>query len=573
MKLIIQNKTKSNVTIDSVVGSVKGNSSKSFNLTINELERVRTRLTELDNAGVIDWSTDNDVNEDDRAEGATVAMLSTIALPTPPASAQHWYVSGVNGSDQNDGLTAGSPLATLTRLEQLLPNEITSTNIVHIGPASIVTDYKYAAPSIRARKLSRSIIFIGDGGGQSGTAGLAFNLLYSDTVQAGSTTTSIRLAGTGQYADGTLIGKTVFIPSGTGSSQPKTILSNVRTFGPDITTIVPAFPLSAVTTGTPVQVFEPNVIVDIPDTAGAGEHVLVRGCGSPSTDASIIVGSSPSVYFLNMRFTGTPTGTYATAIQGSRVVFAGVEYVGETTMQIRVDNSTLICGLDIVDTTSTIDMKYEGVTLSLAANSTITGPGWGFSSLGAISTSTNHSFSGGKIDGFVVSTRGIIFREDATFYLRGGVLSMPIGNVRAPVTVRNGARGFIIAQTSSLPIAIEGPTSQGIDVGGISILDNGKLALSGCVISSPNVGTSGIWVARGGNLELGVNPALGAAGIGGYGLCCSWGGVATFGSPVGWTLTGTLGEMSIDNHSPFTAASLTSAGKMARGPGLIERLG
>ena len=551
MKLTIQNRTRSKVTVDAVTGNLSANQVKAYTLTSFEVENILPRLLELQAAGVVSF-----VVED-----------STQDIPViPSATASHWYVSGVNGQDTNDGRSPIRALASLTRLEELLPNEITTTTVVHIGPAGLAGE-RYVAPSFRARKLSKSLILIGDGALQTGAAGLAYNTLVTATLQAGTTTTSIvGPGGAESWAVNGFVGKTAYITEGGGVAQPRLISANTASV------LTPTYPITGAASGATLQIFEPSVVLDIPDVASAGEHTLVRGCGVPSTDASVAVGNSPAFYFINTGLTGTPTGTYGMAIQGSRVVFVGVEYNGATTMQIRVDGSTLLCGLDAADATVGIDLLIEGQQLSISPGLNFSGLGWGFSSVGATSTSSNHSFSGGKIDGFMVSTRGFVFREDNTFYIRGGTCSMPASNARSPLTIRNGARGFLIAQQGALPILISGPSSSGVDIGGISILDNSKVGISGVSISVPIAGTSGIWCARGGNAEVASSPIVGTGGIGGYGLCVGWGGVATIPTSAGWVLTGTLGELSVDNHSGFPAALLTSSGKMARGPGLIERL-
>lgn len=551
MRLTIQNRTRSRVTVNAVAGNLRANQTKTYNLTSFELDNIMSRLIELQTAGVISFGVEN----------------STQGVPIiPSTTASHWYVSGVNGQDTNDGRSPFRALASLTRLEELLPNEITTTTVVHIGPAGL-TGERYAAPSFRARKLSRSLILIGDGASQEGGAGLAYNTLVTATLQAGTTTTSI--VGPGGFEAWTVngfVGKTAYITAGGGVAQPRTISANTDSI------LTPTFPITGADSGATLQIFEPSVVLDIPDTGNAGEHTLVRGCGVPSTDASIVIGNSPALYFINMGLTGTPTGTYGMAIQGSRVVFVGVEYNGATTMQIRVDGSNLICGLDAADATVGIALLIEGQQLSISPGLIFSGVGWGFSSIGATFTSSSHSFSGGKVDGFLVSARGFVFREDNTFYLRGGLASIPLGNSRSPLTIRNGARGFLIAQTSALPILVSGPSTSGLDIGGISVLDNAKVGISGVSISVPTSGVSGIWCVRGGMAEIASSPIVGTGGIGGYGLCVGWGGIATIPTSVGWVLTGTLGEMSVDNHSGFPAALLTSSGKMARGPGLIERL-
>lgn len=551
MKLTIQNRTRSKVTVDAVTGKLNANQLKVYTLTSFEVERVLPRLIELQAAGVVSFMVED-------------SSQDIPVVPSPTAA--HWYVSGINGQDTNDGRSPIRALASLTRLEELLPNEITTTTVVHIGPAGLAGE-RYVAPSFRARKLSKSLILIGDGALQPGVAGLAYNTLVTATTQAGTTTTSIvGPGGAESWAVGGLVGKTAYITSGGGVAQPRSISANTASV------LTPTFPITGAASGALLEIFEPSVVLEIPDATSAGEHTLVRGCGIPSTDASIVVGNSPAFYFINAGLTGTPTGTYGMAIQGSRVVFVGVEYNGATTMQIRVDGSTLLCGFDAADATVGIDLMIEGQQLSISPGLTLSGVGWGFTSVGATSTSSNHSFSGGRVDGFMVSTRGFVFREDNTFYIRGGLAAMPTSNARSPLTIRNGSRGFLIAQTGALPILISGPSSSGVDIGGISILDNSKVGISGVSISVPIAGTSGIWCVRGGMAEVASSPIVGAGGIGGYGLCVGWGGVATIPTSAGWVLTGTLGEMSVDNHSGFPAALLTSSGKMARGPGLIERL-
>lgn len=91
MKLTVRNKTNSKVSLDAILGSLGRVQTKTYDLTLFELEKVRFALLDLEKAGVIEFTTEND-EQDSRAEGATVAFVD-LSAPYPLLTAHTGHFS------------------------------------------------------------------------------------------------------------------------------------------------------------------------------------------------------------------------------------------------------------------------------------------------------------------------------------------------------------------------------------------------------------------------------------------------------------------------------------------------
>lgn len=76
MLLRIYNKTSQTVVVNEQIGSIEGNSQRQYPLRIEQLEQARASLVKLEQKGIIAWSVAEDANEDDRAEGSVISLLS-----------------------------------------------------------------------------------------------------------------------------------------------------------------------------------------------------------------------------------------------------------------------------------------------------------------------------------------------------------------------------------------------------------------------------------------------------------------------------------------------------------------
>lgn len=497
----------------------------------------------------------------DNVQAAIDTLKSVVFGRSNPT---HLYVSAINGDDNNSGTTPFSPLATLVEAERRLPPSITIETVIHIGRADLDGIATYELPTFRERKLYANLRIVGDGAGQPGEDGEPFTVLIAETAsEAGTSQTQIVTTG---LTPGALEGRTIRIKSGASQFATRTIASNTAT------TIVPARKFEG--TGPPVagdtfEVLETTIRYGIPDVANGGEHVLVINNGSPDTSASNRV-LSPGFYLVNFRPVAlSPTGACGFCIRGSNVIVLGLDQESTTTIQIRNEGSSLLFGFNSVDATRTIgvwDVSFDGYgdTGFPGTGNQTSLLGWGAGFCGANSSSSGQSFGGGMVDGFIVSDRGLVFRDAANFYLRGG-RSVTL-NTTVPLTITNGSRGFVIAE-SVLPYDFESlltPTAA------VRVQDNGKLGCAYMRFNVPTAGASALRAEQGGVIEL--NTGYTCTAVGGYGILSAWGGQVYGVGAVFAGLTGTLGDASVDNHSACAIISgLVSSGDMAVGSGRIVR--
>jgi RNase P/RNase MRP subunit p29 len=79
MLLTITNRTKSNISIGGRVGTIRGGATSTYEVTISELEALRTKLVALQEAGNMLFSTAASTGTtDDGAEGATIGMTNVV---------------------------------------------------------------------------------------------------------------------------------------------------------------------------------------------------------------------------------------------------------------------------------------------------------------------------------------------------------------------------------------------------------------------------------------------------------------------------------------------------------------
>lgn len=474
-----------------------------------------------------------------------------------PVGLTDLYVSAINGNDFNDGLTPATALATLVEAERRLPVSISATTTIHVGRADLVGTASYTLPTFRERQLRADLRVVGDGAGQAGADGEAFTVLVPAVASLGGTSNA-QIVTTGLVANA-LVGRTIRITTGSGQCY-RTVRSNTTT------TIVPSKTFEGPAGGVPVagdqfEVVETTIRYAIPDVALGGEHVLVINNGSPDTSGSIRV-QAPSFYLINFRpVPVTPVGTCGFCIRGSSVIILGLDQNSTTTVQIRNEASSLLIGFNAVDATRPIGVY--NVTFGGGSNSAFL-LGWGAAWCGANSSSALQSFGGGVVDGYWVTDRGIVFREGATYYMRNGRCSTQ--GTQVPFTATNLAKGFIIAEPA-LPADFDSALTV---TSAVRIQDNSKLGCAYMTFNVPQPGASALRCEQGGVIEL--NLGYTCTSVGGYGLLAAWGGMAYGTGAVFTGLSGTLGEGSVDNHSPCAIITgLAASGDMAVGSGRIVR--
>lgn len=477
--------------------------------------------------------------------------VKVILLPQGPFEI---YVSAINGSDSNDGLTPSTPLATLIEAETRLPDTITRTTTIHVGRADLVNSASYAPPTFRPRRLLASLVISGDGASQTGSAGDRFVTLIPPFV-GGAGTNEFQVVTSG-LTPNSLKGRTVRVLTGMGQHAHRTIASNTAT------TIVPLRKFE----GTPVpgdsfEVVGSAIRIGIPDVANSGEFTLVNGNGSPETTPSTR-GETPRFVMMNFRPVPlSPVGAVGFSVRNSNVVLLGWDQESTTTIQIRNEGSSILFGLNGVDATRPIGYYIPSPSFWSGGYTALLG--WGAAFCGADASSALQTFNGGVVDGYLISDRGISIRENVTYNIRGGRFITQ--NATVPCTISNTARGFIISE-ASLPTSFESATTVTC---GLRVLDNAKAGVAFVSFNVPTSGASAIRAEMNGVIEWAggfTNIA-----VGGYGMLAAWGG-SIYGSAVFSGISGSLGEGSVDNHSGISLSTgLLLSGDMAIGSGRIMR--
>ena len=494
-------------------------------------------------------------------QGALDALKNIVLGRSNPMDI---FVSAINGDDSNSGMSPTSPLATLVEAERRLPPSITIETVIHVGRADLAGVATYELPTFRERALHADLRIVADGANQAGEEGEPFTVLIPETEsEAGTSQTQIVTTG---LTPGALEGRTIRITSGASQFATRTIASNTATV------IVPMRKFDG--TGPPVagdtfEVLETTVRYGIPDVANGGEHVLVVNNGSPDTSASNRV-RTPGFYLVNFRPVPlSPTGACGFCVRGSHVVIIGMDQESTTTIQIRNEGSSLLFGFNSVDATRAIGVW--GISFQGYGDTGFPGTGnhtsllgWGAAFCGGNSSSSAQSFGGGVVDGFIMSDRGLVFREAATYYLRGG--RSYTQNTNVPLTITNCARGFVIAE-AVLPYDLDSALTP---TAAVRVQDNAKLGCAYMRFNVPTAGASALRAEQGGVIEL--NTGYTCTAVGGYGILSAWGGRVYGIGAVFTGLTGTLGDASVDNHSACAIITgLVSSGDMAVGSGTIVR--
>ena len=460
----------------------------------------------------------------------------------------HIYVSNINGSDVNTGLTSADPLQTITKAETLIANVVNSPVVIHVGRFDLTGLGSYVMPKFKRRNLRESVYLVCDGASQPGASGLAFNELQAATaVGVGSTANVVKWGGGTDYR-----GKTIEILTGTAATDRRTIRNA------DATDIVPVAPFSTGGAAT-YRIIETTVNLGFTDTSTLGEYVLCEGMGSgDATPASDII--TNGLYVVNARFVaqGAVAGSLAFCIKDSQVVFFGCEFQDAAAINVRMDSSSLTMGhngSDFARVVGSYNLGFLGVTSNLQWR------GWGFASVTA--SANAHNFFSGGMDGYFVAKRNVNFRDNVTANIRGGSFQNTLAPAFAPITIYK-ASAYIIGPgigfaTSDPPqILIESSASI---VAGIDVDYLGRCGIANCHIVVPSAPASCIRAIRGGVAEIAAagTPNTGLTGSGGgYALLAYFGG-KIWGQQLDtapptriWTdfgLTGSLGYLSVDSHT------------------------
>ena len=298
------------------------------------------------------------------------------------------------GNDENDGLTVDTPLKTIQAAVSKLPFIIQHFVIIHIGPHS---GAGYAIFTIPQNSLTDQLIFIGDGAGKVGSDG--FVVLQGDTASLAGTTN--RATKTSGLAVNVFRGKTIEYVDGAAATQRRTIRDNTAT---DINVALAFSPAPSV--GDEYVILEPEI--EVVSTGSRNNVVFGR---SRSVDGLDVV-STPGVYFVNMKFTGTSVLSFF----DSSIYMFGVE--AEDT-NFLFERCNVWMGVDFLNGTATSPTIPE--PLGVLTNTQWAG--WGFY-CSDLATAFTSAFTGNYslINGVWVVPRLQFSGESTTVSMEGGNL-------------------------------------------------------------------------------------------------------------------------------------------------------
>lgn len=426
------------------------------------------------------------------------------------------YISDINGSDSNDGLSPGAALKTFEPIDVRVPSEIRHLTKIHVGRHG---GAGYAFPALfRERLLGQRLYFVGDGAGQLGEDG--FTQLFPGsgfaTALAGSGSNAV--VTTGLVAND-LRRKTIIMETGAAAKDRRSIRNNTTT------DIVPARPFSvAVAPGDAFRVVESAVKID-----SAAEPVSTFYSSADTQIGGVFTAGNqpmPRVAFVNLSFAGF--GALQTI---GATVFYGVDFdLG--TLSIPLLMGTLYAGMD----SSGLGVSRTALAASLDfpsdAPSETSWAGWGLTGVGGFRLLVR----GVPLTGYFV-VPGIDGGGEPQTLILGGALYNGISNTLGALNVAQGQIevGTVIA--SHLPVEIlnlgNGPA--------VLATDNGDVILENCdAVASTGDGV--VAKSRGR-----VTCRSGSVTGGRYALNAQFGGRVEF--DAGVALAGTTQDTSVNDGS------------------------
>ena len=344
--LTITNLTRSRISIDSSTSSLAGLETRTIEVTVEELEKMRHSLTAFAASSIITWDVVNDAQQGDG--DAQFVTLEDVLVGVSTSSTLDLYVSAANGNDINDGSRA-YPLKTYAAAVAKIPSFVKHTVTIHLAPHP-GDGYDLASIENKSVSSGATIHVTGDDN---------FNVLVAPTgALIGSSDVSVEAAALPVDA---YIGKTIEILTGAAAGDRRSIRNNTAT------SIVPVEAFTApVATGDSYQIVEPAVVISLssvslgtPDPDG----FLPAVSNCPGMTDTLTSSSSlgnygpPSVVFSNLQLAAvTPSSPSAIlfpfSITNSSVAFYGVSLFSSSSsyaVQLLVDvPGVLMSGVDHV---------------------------------------------------------------------------------------------------------------------------------------------------------------------------------------------------------------------------------
>lgn len=344
----------------------------------------------------------------------------------------HIYLSAANGSDNNDGRSPDTPVATLARAYAIMPLALSAPCVVHMGGGT------YKAEMLSRLQINNSarIWHYGDGAGQAGDDG-STELLAAEAATGGSTTTLLNV--TSSLTPGALAGATVEILTGPGAGNKKTIATN------DASSITPCGSFTvAPTTGSTFRVIEPAVQIDI---GNLERDSWISGIGSATSGGA----TGPWAAFVNVEIYAAGVTNIPT-IFNSSILLHGVKT--STSFGPFYANTVVNAGAtNLFDFALGTDL-YEDI--GEVADTANLWHGWGLSHPGGVQVwnGFNSNFTG-----FIQSPGEVSFRQNSIAELFGGRVQTLSITERAHVRINaaqqpdfvvegNNAAGSVVVQNA-----------------------------------------------------------------------------------------------------------------------------
>lgn len=441
----------------------------------------------------------------------------------------HIYVSGLNGSDGANGLTAATAVQSTGKAALLADTygaDGKETMQIHLGRAATAAGYD--AIRVRPKDIESNIYWIGDGAGQSGETG--FTTLVA-TVASAAGTSQTQVVSTAALTIDAHKGKTIEIMSGAAIGDRRTIRNN------DATTFFPVRQFTAaVAVGDTYRVIEPDVVVSLNTTAIQGDPILAEDIGQMTGNSS---GFRWGIYFVNLAFTSTQTVRFC--IKKSSVSLFGCEFRGSGFIVMSPSHSTVNAGIDNIDQLA--GSSAEGPVFDALVTLNTSWLGWGMANFGNV----NNAWQGGLLSSghFYFVGPSVSAGFGSITRMRGGNLT---GTTTPCVNATQECRLECLADQSTLPILMTNAASTGTVLASASTT---RVSLQNTTLTN----TAGPAInANTGTIEC---------GSGNTGNGSTAGSQARHGGRVLWnalpTVTGTAGDITVNDGGAYFANATLAA--------------
>jgi len=342
--LTITNLTRSRISIDSSTSSLAGLETRTVEVTVEELEKMRHSLTTFAAASLLTWDVVNDATGGD--SDAQFVTLDDIWSGVSTATSIDIYVAASYGSDGNDG-SKSYPLKSYAAAVAKIPSFVKHTVTIHLAPHP-GNGYDLVPIENKSVSAGAAIHVTGDDN--------FTEIIPATGALLGSSDVAVASAALPVDA---YLGKTIEILTGAAAGDRRSIRNNTAT------SIVPVAKFTAaVAPGDSYRIVEPAVRLSLPSTSAfpsdsSGFVPAVHNCPgiTETVTSGVLLGNygPPSVVFSNVSMVAAVQSSpssflFPLAIVNSSVAFYGVSIVSLSASfapQVFVDvPGVLLSGVD-----------------------------------------------------------------------------------------------------------------------------------------------------------------------------------------------------------------------------------